>query len=328
MLVKHQALSAILLLGLAGSLASGAAQETAPGSGGSGAVSEADHRTHSDEDWTSLPLAGSHLQAEPPLLAERDEEPTFTREMIEVRWRAGDPIHLFLILPKGTPKPPVVLYLYSFPSETDRFLNDDFCALLAQDGYAAAGFVSALTGQRYHDRPMKEWFISELQEALGSSVHDVEMMLNYLAGRGDLDTARVGMFGEGSGAAIAILAAAADSRIKAVDLVDPWGDWPVWMSQSSLVPEEERGDYVKPEFLKKLAPLEPVSWFGRVKAAVRLQYLSEPGVTPASARERITAAAPPQAKVIAHGAAVAQYQAAKLKFFDWVKEQLRPAPVR
>ena len=64
--------------------------------------------------------------------------------------------------------------------------------------------MPALTGQRYHDRPMKEWFVSELRESLATSAHDVQMVLNYLASRGDVDMNRVGMFGDGSGASIAI----------------------------------------------------------------------------------------------------------------------------
>lgn len=259
------------------------------------------------------------------MVGERDDYPTFSREMIELQWRPGDPIYLFLILPKGQPKPPVILYLYSYPSDTDRFLNDDFCKMLAKNGFAAAGFVSALTGHRYHNRPLKEWFVSELQESVGSSVHDVQLILNYLAGRGDLDMTRVGMFGEGSGATVAILAAAADSRIKALDLVDPWGDWPDWLAQSSVVPEEERADYIKPEFLNMIAGLDPVRWFQKVKAPVRLQYLHPPSVTPLIVRRRIVAAAPPQTKMLPYEEAVAQYKAAKWSFFDWITEQLRPA---
>ena len=285
-------------------------------------AAQAEGSPPSAEDWSSISIAQSHLKNAPALVAERDDYPTFSREMIELSWRGGDPIHLFLILPKGHPKPPVVLYLYSYPADTDRFMDDDFCKFLARDGVAAAGFVSALTGQRYHGRPLKEWFVSELQESIGSSVHDVQMILNYLAARGDVDTARAGMFGEGSGAAVAILAAAADSRIKALDLVDPWGDWPDWLSQSALVPGEERADYLKPEFLQRVARLDPVEWFHKVKVPVRLQYLSEPQVTPQIVRERIAAAAPPQAKVIAYKDAVAQYKAAKLKFFDWIESQL------
>ncbi|MGA2593366.1 MAG: alpha/beta hydrolase [Bryobacteraceae bacterium] len=275
-----------------------------------------------------LSAVNSGLKIQEALLGEHDDYPTFTRDMIRLTWRTGDPIDLFLILPKGQTKPPVILYLYSYPSDTDRFMNDDFCHFLAQGGFAAAGFVSALTGQRYHDRPMREWFVSELPEAVGNSVEDVQMVLNFLAAKGDVDVTRAAMFGEGSGAAIGILAAAADPRIKALGLVDPWGDWPDWLAKSSLVPEDERSDYLKLEFLKKAAPLDPLQWFGQLKIPVRLQYLKDPAVTPQLAWERIAAAAPRQTKIIAHEDAVAQYKAANLKFFDWIKDQLRPVPAQ
>jgi cephalosporin-C deacetylase-like acetyl esterase len=275
-----------------------------------------------------LSLAHSDLKIQEAMVGEHDDYPTFTRDLIQLTWRTGDPIHLYLILPKGRARPPVILYLYSYPTDTDRFMNDDFCKFLAQGSFAAAGFVSALTGQRYHGLPMKEWFVSDLPEAISHSVEDVQMMLTYLATRTDVDVTRAGMFGEGSGAAIGILAAAADQRIKALDLVDPWGDWPDWLAQSSLVPDAERADYLKPDFLKNAAPVDPVRWFGQVKIPVRLQYLSDPVVTPQIARERITAAAPKQAKIVPHSEAAAQYQAARLKFFDWIKDQLRPAPVQ
>jgi len=275
------------------------------------------------EDWSSPSLKNSHLKITEVLNGGADESTTYTSEMIQITWRAGDPIYLFVILPKDHPKPPVILYLYTYPEDTDRFMNDDFCGFLAKGGYAAVGFVSALTGQRYHDRPMKEWFVSELQEAVGSTVHDVQMVLNYLTKRGDVDMTRVGMFGEGSGAAVAIMAAAVDPRIKVLDLADPWGDWPDWLAKSTLVPENERAGFVKPEFLKRTAPVDPVAWFGKVTIPVRLQYVGEPGITPLVAQERILSAAPPQAKIIPHKDALAQFQTAKLKFFDWIKDQLR-----
>ncbi|MGA2132559.1 MAG: alpha/beta hydrolase [Bryobacteraceae bacterium] len=276
------------------------------------------------EDWTQLSLAGRPLKIIGATRGERDEYPTFTREMIQLAWRPDDPIYLFLILPKGHPKPPIILYLYSYPAETKRFLNDDFCAMLAKDGFAAAGFVSALTGHRYHDRPMKEWFVSELQEALGKSVHDVQMVLNFLETRNDLDLTRVGMFGDGSGAAIGILTAAVDPRIKALDLADPWGDWPDWLAKSTLIPENERPAYLEPEFLKRVAGMDPVAWFGKVQAAVRLQYVRGPGITPLAARERVLAAAPPQCKIVPHDEAAVQYKASRLNFLDWIKDQLQP----
>src|SRR5208337_4932272 len=107
-------------------------------------------------------------------------QPQFTRQVLRVMWRPGDPIDLYIIKPVGVKKPPVILYLFDYPTENDHYRRNEFCRLLTKEGFAAVGFVPALTGQRYHDRPMKEWFVSELKESLAASAHDVQMVLNYL----------------------------------------------------------------------------------------------------------------------------------------------------
>lgn len=279
------------------------------------------------EDWNSLSLAESKLRAEPPVVGEKDDLPQFTRDLVQVKWRLGDPIDLYIIKPKGTAKPPAALYLYSYPSETDRFRDDGYCQRITRDGVAAVGFVSALTGHRYHDRAMKEWFVSELQEALASSVHDVQMVLNYLATRDDIDMNRIGMFGEGSGATIAILAAATDPRIKAIDLLDPWGDWPEWMANSGLVPDEERSNYVKPEFLQKIAPLDPVQWLPALQSQhIRIQHVLDDSVTPKEAKERMESVAPKTAQIVRFDNTRQFFgMVGGGRIFQWVKEQLRPA---
>jgi hypothetical protein len=284
------------------------------------------------EDWTSLSLTSSDLHADQPILGEKDEFPLFTREMIRVQWRLGDPINLFIIRPKGISKPPVILYLYSYPSETDRFRDNDYCARLTHDGFAAVGFVSALTGQRYANRPMKEWFVSELQESLATSVHDVQIILNFLSTRDDLDLSTVGMFGTGSGGTIAILAAGVDPRIKSIDVLDPWGDWPTWMASSSIIPENERSHYVKPEFLKKVAGFDPIDWLPKLKTQhIRIQQVLDDDVTPKEAKDRIAAAAPARATVVNYQDSGKFFGAASGgRVFQWVKESLRPpvqAPV-
>ncbi len=279
------------------------------------------------EDWASLSLEGSQLQAAAPFRGETDQTAEFVREIWQVQWRNYDPIDLYVIRPQHVAKPPVVLYLYSFPSETRRFLDNDYCRGLTQNGFAAVGFVSALTGHRYHaPRPPRQWFVSELQESLGSSVHDVQMVLNYLETRGDLDMTRVGMFGVGSGASIAILAAAADTRIKTLDVLDPWGDWPDWMAKSALVPENERADYVKPEFLNKVAGLDPVQWLPKLKSrSIRLQEVATDPVTPEICRQKIEAALPASGQVVRYEGASALYQVSSSgQLFQWIKQQLRP----
>ena len=248
---------------------------------------------HSTERFDELSLKGSNLRADQPLPGEKDAAPKYTRELLRVQWRHNDPIDLYVIRPKGVSKPPVVLFLYSFPSEADRFRSDELCERFVSDGFAAVGFVSAMTGQRYHDTPLKEWFVSQLPQSLVTSVHDVQMVLNYLSSRGDFDMDRVGMFGQGSGGTIAILSAGVDPRIKAIDVMDPWGDWPEWLALSLQVPESERAEYLTPEFLAGVASLDPVQWLDRLKGRpLRLQENLFNVAMPAPVRQRMEAALP------------------------------------
>lgn len=283
-----------------------------------------------DEDWTTPSLSKSHLRPVQPMIGEVAKFDTYTAELVQVQWRWGDPIDLWIMKPKGVQKPPVIVYLYGYPFDTDVFKDPDFQALSTKDGFAAVGFCTALTGHRYHDRPMKKWFVSELQESLAVSAHDVQMVLDYLASRGDLDMDRVGVFAQRAGGSIGILASAADPRIKVLDVLDPWADWPAWMAQSPFVPENERADYVKPDYLNKVAVLEPTDWIARVQAKkFRLQQRSYVIETPVVAKDKLATAAPP-------GATVARYKT-PTEFdtvvgkdggmtLDWVHDQLRSLP--
>jgi hypothetical protein len=277
------------------------------------------------EPSTTPSLEGSDLKPFPVISGDVDTiDNAYTHEVTRVQWRPGDPIDLYIVKPAGIKNPPVILYLYSYPFENDRFLNHDFCKFLVKDGYAAIGFASALTGHRYHDRPMKEWFVSELAESLATSAHDVQMILNYLSTRGDVDMNRVGMFGDGSGAAIAILAAAVDPRIKTLDLLDPWGDWPAWIAKSTRIPEKERPDYLKPEWLANVAPLDPIKWLPQLKTPrIRIQLIKSVTVTPQEAQKKLEAAAPANAQIIHYENSPAFQQAiAGGKGFDWIKKQM------
>jgi acetyl esterase/lipase len=280
------------------------------------------------EDWSSLQIGTSKLNPEAPLVAQTDEQDTFVRTLVQVKWRPGDPIDLWIMMPKGIKKPPVVLYLYGFTEGTDRFKSDGWVRRATAGGVAAVGFVSALTGPRFHDRPMKQWFVSELQESVGSTVHDVKFILDYLAQRGDLDMDRVGMFGEGSGGTIAILAAAADRRIKAVDTLEPWGDWPDFLAKSSVVQDDpNHADYTKRAFLKKVAPLDPVKWLPTLKIPIRIQQIKDFTTTPMECKESIQKAAPKQAVVSRFETAeVLGDREAHGILFDWVKVNLPKAP--
>ena len=282
------------------------------------------HFKDTTEDWTTPSLNSSHLMPIRPMSMINNFD-GYTLELVQVQWRANDPIDLYVLKPKGVKNPPVILYLFSYNSETDVFQNPVFAKNVTKDGFAAVGFVSALTGHRFHDRGMTQWFISELQECLATSAHDVQMVLNYLTVRGDLDMNRVGMFGQGSGGSIAIMASAVDPRIKVLDILDPWGDWPVWLGQSPFIPENERANYVTPEFLKKVATLEPIDWLPKIQAKkLRFQDAIFEAKTPKAAKEKLRAAAPAGTKFVL-------YQTEK-EFdaifqdnvnVDWMEQELR-----
>jgi hypothetical protein len=279
------------------------------------------------EDLSKASLSSSQLHADPPELVERAEKKDFTREFVAVQWRPGDRIYLYVVLPAKVKKPPVAIYLYGHPSDTDRFQDDGWCERTTSGGYGAVGLVPALTGQRYHDRPMKEWFVSELQEALGKSTHDVQMVLNYLTERGDVDMGNIGVFGVGAGGTIAVMAASVDSRIKAIDLLDPWGDWPVWMQKSGVIPDEERPTYVKPEFLKTVADFDPVKLLSTLKTPhIRLNQLDDGfDSTPEEAKKQMDAVLPATAEHHQFETSVAFYGevASGGRVFDWLKLQLK-----
>jgi hypothetical protein len=280
------------------------------------------------EDFTTPALSTSNLKKTDALVGYVSDLGTYTEELSQVQWRWGDPLDLYILKPKGVKKPPVILYIYSYPYDTDYFKDENWQKAVTNDGYAAIGFVTALTGHRYHDRPMRQWFVSELQESLAASAHDVQMVLNYLDTRGDLDLNRVGVFAEGSGASIAILASAVDPRIKVLDTVAPWGDWPTWLSTSPFVPENERADYVKPEFLKKVSTLEPLDWLPKIQAKkFRLQDEGFDPVTPKVSKEKLRAAAPAGSLVVVYNTKQ-EFNAARNhnKVMDWMHAELQALP--
>jgi hypothetical protein len=276
------------------------------------------------ENWAAFNDLKTGLHPMTADVVQHAETPDFVREMVRVEWRLGDPIDLWIMRPKTAGRVPVVLYLYSYISETDRFRDDRWAKRATEDGFAAVGFVSAFANERFTMRPMKQWFISELPEAVGSSVHDVQLILDYVAGRGDMDMNRVGMFGMGSGATIAILAAHADPRIKTLDVLDPWGDWPDWLESSPVVLDSERAQYTSQQFLKSVATFDPLAYLPTLKTPnLRLQQNISDATTPTKAKERLAAAVPSQEQVVKYQNDEALFKAWQTSGLSgWIKQQM------
>src|SRR5262249_8721383 len=194
----------------------------------------------------------------------------------------------------------------------------------------AVGFVSALSDYRFRNKGLSRWFVSELSEALGSTVHDVRLILDFLAQRGDIDMNRVGMFGLGSGGTIRILAAHADARIRALDGLDPWGDWPEWVGNTALMSPQERAKYNNPQFLLSVSNLDPLACFpGWKPPSFRLQQMLNEPVTPPAAKERMSTAAPPSTTLVKYQTAQDLYKAWQTAGLSgWIKQQMRPQTLK
>jgi hypothetical protein len=282
------------------------------------------------EDWTTPSLKTSQMLPMtvdgPPAVDANHED--YKVELWRVQWRPADPIEVFVIKPTGVSKPPVIVNLWGYPNDVDLYRIEAIQKELVKGGFAVVGFTSALTGQRYHDLPAKMWFVSQLPECLAGTAHDVQLVIDFIEQRHDLDISRIGMFANGSSASIAILASAADPRIKVLDVLDPWGDWPTWLATSTFVPPDERADYVKPEFLKNVAPLETLDWLPKIQAKkFRLQQPAFNSENPASVKEKFRNAAPA-------GSVVVQYKSMdelKAAFphssnLEWLKHELSALP--
>ena len=318
---------------IGGSLPASARQEQLPTAKGAEAQTGNIKLPVSTENWNLISDIKTGLVPRSPSLIQSDEQPEFVRDLFRLQWREGDPIDVWLIRPKVAgkvpAKSPVIVYLYNFNDKGERFRDNEWCKRAAADGYAAVGFISALTDYRFRNHGLSKWFVSELAESLGSTTHDVQLILNFLAQRGDIDMGRVGMFGLGSGATIAILSAQADLRISALDVIDPWGDWPDWFANSAIVPPNERPNYESEEFMHRISTLDPIVYFATLRTpSVRLQQMLSDPVTPPRAKERISAAAPFRATTVKYQSTqdlFKSWQSAGLA--GWIKQQLHSQPV-
>lgn len=280
------------------------------------------------EDFAELTLKGSRFFPLKPVIGTVDNAPTagFIRERWQLMWRPADPLDLFVLLPKGVKKPPVILFLYTSPGNSNRFENEDWCNAATSQGFAAVGFLSSFTGDRLEHRPIGATFFDNMPEAIAGTAHDVQMILDYLKTRGDLDMEHVGMFGQGAGGAIAILASAADDRIKTLDLLNPWGDWPEFLATMPGPDAEGRKKITDPSFLAKMEPLEPMKWLPKVKAkSVRMQYVRGQRPMADGLQEKMEKAAPESVSIIQYGDNPAFVpHAMGGAIFSWIKLQLKP----
>jgi hypothetical protein len=119
-----------------------------------------------------------------------------------------------------------------------------------------------------------------------------------------------------------------DRRLKAIDLLNPWGDWPDWLAKSAVVPKEERDRYLKADFLEQLEPLEPTRYLPKLPScAIRMQFWDDVNSGTQEAVEKLEAAAPHTAKLLHYPNGHAMYAVASNgRLFEWIATVLKSPP--
>ena len=173
---------------------------------------------------------------------------------------------------------------------------------------------------------MKEWFVSELPVAMGRTVHDVQMITDYVQSRTDVDSSKIGIFGQGSGGTAALLAASVDKRLRAVDVLNPWGDWKNWMKSASEIRTlEDRKQFTSKEYLKSIAPFDPLNKQKSIRAPfLRMQFIRKQ-------QNVVDSAANALLKALTKNATTKSYEDAASsvndlsdgKIFDWIAKSLK-----
>ena len=122
--------------------------------------------------------------------------------------------------------------------------------------------------------------------AIGAEVARLRAGIDLLAGRRDVDAGRLGVVGHDFGGMLATVAAAEDSRLRALVIVAAtprWGDWflPFWQIA------DDRIDY-----LRAMRPVDPIERIAEAAPASVLFQFAERDyyIAPMSAREFLRAA--------------------------------------
>jgi uncharacterized protein len=132
----------------------------------------------------------------------KPEEVTFTTREFSDTGRGETLTLAGWFIPGASKDAPVFIVLHG--KGDNRIGVTKYAGMLARAGYAVLAY-----DHRHHGRSEGRYATYGYYEG-----HDVSAAIDYLAGRGDCNTGRLGIMGESYGAATAIMAAARDPRIR------------------------------------------------------------------------------------------------------------------
>jgi len=182
-----------------------------------------------------------------PRLLEKVDKTDYTREKVLIRTPADTVMPVYILLPKGLPRPlPVVIAFHGHgygvkdivglrkdgsERDTPEGYQKDFAVALCRRGFAVAAPEISCFGERqtdfsYLDKKLGQGTPSTCAHtavlashlggsAMGLRVLDARRLVDYLQSRDEMDMSRLGMMGISGGGMLTFFSTAMDERIKA-----------------------------------------------------------------------------------------------------------------
>lgn len=191
-------------------------------------------------------LLGDEPRDAPALVAQRSEaRDGFFVERLELRFAGGDTVRGLLTRPAAPPgRRPAILFLHSHGGHYDVGAEEllegqDYIGaygpIFARAGYVTLAIDMPLFGTRRQstESALSKALLWRGRTLMGQMLAELSGALGYLAGRPDVDPARIGAFGMSMGCTHGFMLTALDDRIGAVAHLCCFADYGVMIDQGA-----------------------------------------------------------------------------------------------
>lgn len=252
----------------------------------------------------------------------REQEGAVLRE-ISYATLAGGRNSATLIAPRtppGGPAPAILfIHWYGPPAPTSnrtQFIPD--AVSLARSGVTSLLIDTPWSVPEYFRTRTRDGdYARSVQQ-----VRDLRRALDVLLSRPGIDPSRVGLVGHDFGAMYGTLAAANDPRITHLVFMAGTASFSDWFLYG---PPRLEGE-AREQFVRQLAPLDPVTWIARVRGPVLMQFADNDEHVSAERRRQLAEAAPEGTQVRVYNAGHELNAESTRERLEWLRMTLRLAP--
>ena len=251
----------------------------------------------------------------------------------DVSWASpgGGRVSAWLVVPAGSGPFAGIVYLHGTETDRDDLLDE---AIAVAHGGAISLVVDApfaRTGDSRHNYLLNFGLPERERDMTIQAIIDLRRAYDLLAGRPDVDPARLGFVGHSWGASLGAVLAAVDPRPAALVLLSGRPSWTGFLRDSTDAWVDTYRELVGPEkwetYLQVMAPLDALAVAPDLSGErIYLQYGSADDVVPVAVSQTLLDALP-TAKADLYDSGHALDDVATADRVGWLVERLDLAPI-